>query len=189
MSEMDMVICLHSEVINSATHVGKCKICGQEKLYNPEHPGKATVTKRGYINGKLTEITPPKKGQRVPEESSPTPFKPPNWDQLHKKQKGKFYDENKDYILKTIEELGRLLALQKLDIHPATYYRLLKRWELKPQGRKKKEKSPTKITGRAKPVEATRLTKEPAPEPAPATEPFHTGPLNKRLGIRALWRF
>jgi hypothetical protein len=159
-------------------------------------PSESRLVRQGWdiIHGKskptrpAVELLPSveRPESEVLKESPPTYSKPPNWDQLGRKQKTKFYDENKGYILKTIEELGRLPALQKLGIHTATYYALLKRWGLKPQARTKKEKTPRKITGRAELVEAKRVTKEPVPEPA---APFRTGPLNKRHGARAIWRF
>ncbi|HDZ27326.1 hypothetical protein LCGC14_0732890 [marine sediment metagenome] len=191
---METVICLHVEIIDSSTHLGKCRICGQERFYDPLTPGKNIVTKRGSIDGKLTEVTPPKKRRKGAGESSPTSSKPPEdtQDTPSSKKRGRFFKRRPlSYWKRNREELTadyRSMTLkdffEKWHISSSTWIKIRDRLGIPKNSMLPKEKSPKKIIGRAETVvEAKRVTKQ------PDSEPFQTGPLNKREGVRAIWRF
>ena len=148
-NKMGTVICRHKEVINSRTHIGTCGNCGQEKFYDPKKPGTFIVIKRGYLGGKVTDVTPPKKAALVPAGANPASFKHANWDQLNRFQKSKIYEENKALIIETVEKLGVAKGIRKLDIPSATWLRLRRRWEYQAPPRKGIKKST--VTHRAAP--------------------------------------
>ena len=80
MSELaknEEVICLHSEIVDSSTHIGTCKICRQERFYDPKKEGTYTVLKRGFIDGVQTMVARPRVGQRTPAEVTPAPAPAP----------------------------------------------------------------------------------------------------------------
>lgn len=54
----ETVICLHKEDIDSS-HIGTCRICGQQRQYYPYEGHKSNIIKRGSIDGTMTDINPP----------------------------------------------------------------------------------------------------------------------------------
>lgn len=56
--ETETIDCIHEEGINSATHVGTCRLCGQQRWYDPIKEGNVRLLKRGRIRGVLTNVVP-----------------------------------------------------------------------------------------------------------------------------------
>jgi len=62
MSQEETVTCRHVEDIDTSTNIGKCRLCDQERWYNPGHI--VEIIKRGHVKGILTDIVPARYGYR-----------------------------------------------------------------------------------------------------------------------------
>jgi len=69
----DQIVCRHIEIIDSSTHVGTCKLCGQQLQYDNYEREITRILKRGSINGIQTIIRPP----TLPKEERKAPAAPP----------------------------------------------------------------------------------------------------------------
>lgn len=142
------VICLHAEDMNPSSHVGTCRICGQQRRYDPDDPKEIRLVKRGRIKGILTEVDPPQqsaitteksvsikkevivKEQEVAEKTGQVPEKP-------KKRKllWKYYDEHKEAILADYQSMPLVKFFERWSIWSSTWDRLKERWQFEGKGK------------------------------------------------------
>jgi hypothetical protein len=186
---MEDIICRHQEVVDSTTHIGTCRLCHQQTQYDEDERRILRLIKRGSIDGQQTMIRPPsletktkKDEEKAQEVKNPAPSllpRPQNWDSMNMYKRARFYDNHRDLILKVISEAGDLqVGLKRLGISQATYKGLARRWQgLSAKGGSRKRRGPSDPKSQSeKEIKERR-------------EPFKNEPLNKRTGVRALWRF
>jgi len=190
------VICRHIEIVESSTHIGTCRLCGQQAQYDGDERKIESLLKRGEINGRQTMIRPPfveqkkpKREEKAREKQSPAPSSLPETTyadrpeqvkapapkprKKSKKQKrqAKYLEENKEAIIQDYHALPLRKFFRKWHISSQKWQELKQLWKLEPKGH------------------GNRYT-YPAAETKPQVrEPFKTGPMNKRTGTRAIWRF
>lgn len=144
-TEEDTVICLHSEYIDRATHIGTCKLCGQERYYDPWNKAGVQLLKRGHIDGKLTMVTPPSGVSKVPvpavkKEGKPmarstskveehsVPPRPKKW-----KLRAKYYEDNKDAIIADYYSIHLRDFFKRWHLSVTTWMKLKKLWSVAPK--------------------------------------------------------
>ncbi len=147
----DTVICLHNDHIESSTYIGTCKICGQQRYYDPEKQGEFKIIKRGRIDGKLTEITPPRRGkiQPAPEpdlepaseiieevipmaKTEPATVEQPPVPPRPKKRKllWKYFEDNKDNMIADHQSMRLIDFLDRWHICSGTWQKLKEKWNV-----------------------------------------------------------
>jgi len=196
------VICRHEEHINCANHIGTCKRCGQQQQYDEYERKINHVIRRGELNGVQTMVKPTTlkeeaKQNKEHEEAQGIPApplfaKPENWRELGVNAQHAFLVKSKDVIIQIIDSCkGPQEAKQRLAVAGATLYKLLREFEHKPPWARKPKVKKVRKTTTTDAVENTVEQTEPVTEVEnkPAEKPFTTGPMNKRTGTRALWRF
>lgn len=139
--EEGTVICLHSEEINASTHIGKCRLCGQSRRYDPDDPRGVTLIKRGRIDGALTMVVPPSRqdeetppAEVVKPEQTQTPaaeVKKPRSRALGKKRIAR--EANKDKIIADYHSMPLRRFLAEHHMCPTTWGRLKTDWGVPPK--------------------------------------------------------
>ena len=140
-AEEKTVICLHSEEINSGTHIGKCRICGQTRYYDPDTRGGVRLIKRGRINGVLTMVIPP---PRQDDEPLPTEVGKPEQTQppaaTVKKSRSRALgkrriarEAKKEEMIADYKSMNLRSFLAKHHICPTTWGKLKKDWGVPPK--------------------------------------------------------
>ncbi len=197
---MEDIVCRHVEVVDSSTHIGTCRLCHQQVQYDEDERHIIRLIQRGSINGQQTMIRPPtvetkskKEKEKAPEVKTPAPSllaqnhsapdKPKN---RRGKRQAKYLEKNKEAILRDYRSLRLKDFLTKWHISSNTWLKLKRLWKVTSKGKGRSYTSPraAKTTHKAtKTEEKPQLTQE------KKNAPFQTGPMNRRTGSRAIWRF
>ena len=138
----ETVICLHFEEITSATHIGKCRLCGQLRLYDEQ--GGVKIIKRGRIDGVLTMVVPPsiseppiKKEEEVvmidPGKPAPRAEVPPKPSGKRAKVQA-YWEKNKEDILVDYGTMKIRDFLKRWHIPTTTWPKLKKLWGVESKG-------------------------------------------------------
>jgi len=192
------VICRHEEHINCATHIGTCKRCGQQLQYDEYERKIAQILKRGELNGVQTMVkpitlkeeakqnkeheeaqespAPSSLSETTPAPAASTPAPKPRKKQKMVRHQAEYFEENKEAIIQDYHALNLRVFFKKWHISSIGWPKLKQLWNVK-----------SKSHGNRYTSAAAAETKPPVDE-TPG-EPFKTGPMNKRTGTRALWRF
>lgn len=107
------------------------------------------------------------------------------------------FERNKEAMIADYRAMKLTDFFKKWHISSATWSKLRQAWEVvgtrqvTTEAKRKKHAERTKESRTRTSTPAADISQE---KPAPAevevkSEPFHTGPLNKRTGTRAIWRF
>lgn len=185
------VICHHREDINSSTHIGTCRICGQQRQYD-EGDMNPRVIRRGMINSFLTMVSPPhfypEEKKETPmvtaKEEPPTGVKPKNWGSMHNHEKKRWYLKHKKQILEDLKTTGLQATRKKWGIPPGTWSNFQNKWpELRDFN--PLEVSTPKQPKPAKEEPKPELIPEPTPEPTTWPPPMRT----PRTGMRGVRGF
>lgn len=138
----ETVVCIHRTDVKTIAvgDLETCRICGQELLCSEGQ--KPKVLKRGYIDGVMTEIYPPKQRPPEPPPEQPKSQRPPNWGEMTMQEKARWYDEHKEEILNAIREKGKTAARKEWGINTSTWHTLIPRLEGTPIRRKRKGHEP-----------------------------------------------
>lgn len=147
--EEQTVICLHSETINSATHIGICHICGQQRWYDPEDTRHVKLIKRGRIKGVLTMVVPPsvnqpvasnetkaeKEPELVPEPGTVEEEPAPRRSKKTKKRPLEYWDQFKDAMVADHKSMRLRDFFAKWHISGTQWMKLKTRWGVTPKKR------------------------------------------------------
>lgn len=133
-------ICVHQEEIDPTTHIGVCKLCGQERQYDRYNCKPPVIIKGGRVPDDPPAI---KEETIVAEEPTGSVLKPENWPNLKLRQKKYWYDEQKQEILTDLATIGSFETRKRWGVTHSTLNGLLKRWGEPPQPKKaRKSKEP-----------------------------------------------
>lgn len=117
--------CPHQERIDPATHIGVCRLCGQERQYDCYNLKPPVIIKEGRV----PEDPPATKEEtKVSKEFTESTLKPENWDKMALKKKKKWFDENGQVILNDLAAIGNTETRKKWGIRTSTLIGLLRRW-------------------------------------------------------------